>query len=62
MFKDERQSETRSSEGQKIKKELDETPSSEKTIAELREEAKAKGIVGIYTKNKAELIAALEGD
>jgi len=61
VFNSERQSETRPAEGQKVEKELDETPSSQKTIAQLREEAKAKGIIGIYTKNKAELIDALKG-
>jgi len=55
------QSKTRPAEGQKVEKELDETPSSQKTIAQLREEAKAKGITGIYTKNKQELLEALEG-
>ena len=60
VFKDERQSKARPSEGQEIEKELDETPSSEKTIAELREEAKAKGMTGIYSLNKQALVDRLK--
>jgi len=38
-----------------------EPPSDQKTIVQLREEAKAKGMTGIYSMNKQELIDKIKG-
>ena len=65
------QSETRPAERQQAKEELVEAQASqepvkeegleEMTVNELRDLAKAKGLTGIYGKNKQELIETLRG-